>query len=340
MEKSSKGLTNFTNKSFSEIISEGFKLFIQNYKTLILPLAFFQVILIVLDTLLLTDLNVYINSIGINVVVLMDNILQDIPLSPSEWNLISLFLLLSLVLLFLKNLIGAIIITIAMCSVSNYIFRKLMNENPSFSSSFRSAFNKKMLIVIFIIGICLPLSSILLYIPAIFVFTMFIFLIFTYNMEEIDKPISEARAIAKGVSTKLKIIGIFVFNFVIIFIFSFILNFIIDLLLNPGIVAFNYSIWLTTRNYGSLILYQILINLADILLAPLFICLMTALFASLKAKKDLGFHYIRKPYLVKEEPDLSLGNEGKFYCPYCGVLIKSLNKFCPRCGEDLSELNK
>jgi hypothetical protein len=64
------------------------------------------------------------------------------------------------------------------------------------------------------------------------------------------------------------------------------------------------------------------------------------LFASLRAKRELGFHYIRRPYPVKEEPDLSVVNEGKFYCPYCGVLIKSLNKFCPRCGEDLSELNK
>ncbi|MFX1454448.1 MAG: zinc ribbon domain-containing protein [Promethearchaeota archaeon] len=340
MEKSSQGLVNFANRSFSDILSEGFRLFINNYKTLILPLAFFQVILIVLDTLLLTDLKVYIDSIGINVVSLMENLLQDVALTPSEWNLISLFLLLSLVLLFLQNLIGAIVITVAMCSVSNYVFRKLMHENPSFSSSFRSAFNKKILIVIFIIGICLPFSSLLLYIPAIFVFTMFIFLIFTYNMEEIDKPISEARRIAKGASNKLKILGVFVFNFVIIFIFSFILNSIIDLLLNPSIVAFNYDIWLTTRNYGSLILYQILINLANILLAPLFICLITALFASLKAKRELGFHYPRKAYPVKEENALTLGIEGRFYCPYCGILIDRLERFCPRCGEDLSVLIK
>jgi len=89
-----------------------------------------------------------------------------------------------------------------------------------------------------------------------------------------------------------------------------------------------------------IILYQILLNLANILLAPLFICLLTVIFASLKAKKDLGVKYQRSYYSVREEPTLISQNEGRFYCPYCGVLIHSLKKFCPRCGENLSPLNK
>jgi ribosomal protein S27AE len=340
MEKNSQRMVNLANKRFSEILSEGVRLFFKSYGALIIPLAFFQLVLIILDTFLLTDLKVYIDSIGINVANLMASIIEDTPITANQWNLVSLFLLLSIVLLFLQNLIGAIIITIAMCSVSNYVLKKYLHIETGFIESFKSAFNKKIFIVIFIVGICLPSSAILLYIPAIVVFSMFIFLIFTYNIEEIEKPISEARAIAKG--SKLKIIGVFIFNFCVVFIGSFILNYIIDLFLDPNIISYNYNIWLdpSTRNYGMIILYQILVNLVNILLAPLFICLLTVLFVSLKAKKDLGVKYQRSYYSVREEPTLISQNEGRFYCPYCGVLIHSLKKFCPRCGENLSPLNK
>lgn len=342
MEKNSQGLTNFANKRFSEIISEGFRLFFKNYRKLILPLAFFQLILIIFDILLLTDLKVYINSIGVNVADLMTSVVEDTPLTASEWNLISEFLLLSILLLFLQNLIGAIIITIAMCSVSNYILKKLRGIDTNFFTSFKSSFNKKMFIVIFIIGILLPVSAILLYIPAIMVFSIFIFLVFTYNNEEVEKPISEARAIAKGMNNKLKIIGVFIFNFCVVFILTLIISFIIDFFLDPELVANNYNLWLApgTRNYGLLILYQILLNVVNIVLAPLFICLLTVLFASLKDKKDLGFQYRRNYYSVKEEPTLISQDADKFYCPYCGVLINKFRRFCPRCGENLSSLIK
>ncbi len=342
MEKNTQRLANLANKRFSEILSEGFRLFFQNYGTIIIPLAFFQLILIILDTFLLTDLKVFIDSIGINIADLMARIVEDIPLNASEWNLISLFLFLSVILLFLQNLIGAIIITIAMCSVSNYILKKYMHIETDFSKSFKSAFNKKIFIVIFIVGICLPFSAMLLYIPAILVFSMFIFLVFTYNIEEIEKPISEARAIAKGTNNKLKIIGVFIFNFCVIFIFSFMFNYLIDFFIDPNIISYNYNIWLepSTRNYGMIILYQILLNLVNILLAPLFICILTVLFASLKAKKDFGLEYQRNYYSVREDETFFSQVEGRFYCPYCGVLINRLKRFCPRCGEDLSPLNK
>jgi hypothetical protein len=171
---------------------------------------------------------------------------------------------------------------------------------------------------------------------------MFIFLVFTYNIEEIEKPISEARAIAKGTNNKLKIIGVFIFNFCVIFIFSFMFNYLIDFFIDPNIISYNYNIWLepSTRNYGMIILYQILLNLVNILLAPLFICLLTGLFASLKAKKDLGLEYQRKYHSVREYETLISQVEGSIYCPYCGVLINRLKRFCPRCGENLSPLNK
>jgi hypothetical protein len=339
MEKNSQRLVNLANKRFSDILSEGFRLFFQIYGVLIIPLAFFQLVLIIFDTFLLTDLKVYIDSIGFNVVNLMAQIAEDTPITGDEWNLVILFFLLSFILLFLQNLIGAVVITIAMCSVSNYVLKKYMNIETDFVNSFKSAFNRKIFIVIFLVGLCLPISAILMYIPAIAVFSIFIFLVFTYNIEEIEKPTSEARAIAKGTNNKLKIIGVFIFNFCIIFILSAIFNYFIDFFVDPNILSDNYDIWLepSTRNYGMIILYQILLNLVNILFAPLFICLLTVLFVSLKAKKDLGLKY---HYSVRAQPTSIAQNEESIYCPYCGALINRLKRFCPRCGEDLSPLDK
>ena len=49
MENNSQRLVHLANKRFGDVLKDGFKLFSQNYKTLILPLAFFQVILIILN---------------------------------------------------------------------------------------------------------------------------------------------------------------------------------------------------------------------------------------------------------------------------------------------------
>ena len=216
MEKSQR-LVDSANNRFSDIINNGFKLFFQNYKTLILPLAFFQVFLIILDVLLLTHLNWYIDSLSISVTEIMEKLIENTTLTESEWNTFSTFLLLTVANLFFENLIGAIVITIAMCSVSNYLFNRYMQNETSFLESFKSAFNKKIFIVMLIIGVCIPVSSILLFVPAIIIFGFFIFLVFTYNMDEVEKPISEARRIAKG--SFWKILLLFVFNFIFIFIY-------------------------------------------------------------------------------------------------------------------------
>ncbi|MFX0104626.1 MAG: zinc ribbon domain-containing protein [Candidatus Hodarchaeota archaeon] len=359
MENSSQKLVSIANKRFNEVLKDGFKLFIQNYGKLILPLAIFQVILIILDIFVLTDIRWYLSAIDITVSDIMEKLVGPTPLTAEDWNTLSYFILMNFVVLFFQNLIGAIIIAIAMCSVSNYVFKKYMNEEVSFIRSFRSAFNKKLILVILILGICLPISYELLIFPSIIVFGFFIFLVFTYNMDVKKNPISDARAIAKGAF--LKIIGVFVINFLIIITISIIFELFIGFLLNAEIISYNYNNWVapTTRNYGMIILYQILVNLIDILLAPLFICLLTSLFASQKAKRDLGLQYQREyyptrkfyqdSYLYPQQEtydivDTSLKEtniDGRFYCPYCGTLIRSgIKKFCPKCGENLSFFNK
>ncbi len=354
MEHNSQKLINLANKRFGDVIRDGFKLFSQNYKTLILPLALFQVLLIVLNIFLLTDLSIYINSLGAEI--------PDITEDSADLIKAFRYLLMSTGLLFLQNLIGAIIIAIAMCSVSNYVYNKYMGEDVSFIDSFKSAFNKKIFLVILILGLCLP-ASFIIYIPALFVFAFFIFLVFTYNMDVDKNPISEARAIAKG--NFWKIIGVFIINLLVIFSINLIYTLIIDISIIAYSPEFNtiYNSWYysTPRNYGMIILYNILYNLIDIILAPLFICLLTTLFSSLKAKKDLGVQFQRgyqpsrdiyqesyrvlrqEPYEVIETeettsfPEISRG--GRFYCPFCGTLIQTPKRFCPKCGENLENIS-
>ncbi|MFX0080920.1 MAG: zinc ribbon domain-containing protein [Candidatus Hodarchaeota archaeon] len=361
MEKSQR-LVDLANRRFSDIILDGFKLFFRNYGTLILPLASFQVLLIVLDIFILTDLKWYIDSFGLNISDIMDKFADNVSLTESEWNLITSFLLLNIALLFLENLIGAIIITIAMCSVSNYILKRHLHIETRFIEAFKSSFKKKMFLVILIIGICIPLGSLLLFIPAIIIFGFYIFLVFTYNMEDIENPIKEARNVSRG--NFWKVISIFIINFIFIFICSFIFNSIIDVFLDPDTLSSNYDLWQapSTRNYGMIIIYQILVNLVDILLAPLFICFLTSLFTSLKAKKDLGFSYqkqylpvreryertVSQPIGLNQSQDQSVDEisptklqlEGEFYCPFCGYKINTPKKFCPNCGESFSFINK
>jgi len=211
METNYHRIVNLANKSFSETIVDGFKLFFQIYKSIIIPLAFFQVLLLILDIYLFTGLRWEIDSLGITIDEILDNLVGGTNLSESELETLSYFLIINVVQFFLQNLLGAVIITIAMCSVSNYVFKRYMKEDVRFIDSLKSAFNKKIFLVILIIGICLPVSSLLLFFPAIIVFSFYIFLVFTYNLEDINNPISEARAISRGAFWK--IIGFFIINY-------------------------------------------------------------------------------------------------------------------------------
>jgi len=361
MDTNTLRLANLANRRFKDTLNDGFKLFTQTYATIILPLALFQILLIILDIILLTDFRYYLSTLETTYNAIMDNFYDGLTLTTNEWTFLTNYLILSYILIFLQNLIGALIISFAICSVSTYVYQKFMKEEISFSEAFKSSFNKKMIMVILILGIGLPLSSLLLYIPAIFVFVFFIFLVFTYNLESNKSPVSEARAIAKG--GFWKIIGIFVINVILIFIISFFFNLIFNILSNTDSASFiaTYNSWYepTTRNYGMIILYQIIVSLADIIFAPLFICLLTALFSSLKAKKDLNYLHQKGYYPIKEiyreeyplrqelyeknEMDdsiLGIRLKEKFYCPFCGYFISVPKKYCPKCGESLHFISR
>jgi hypothetical protein len=173
-------------------------------------------------------------------------------------------------------------------------------------------------------------------------------------MEVSKNPISEARAIAKGAFWK--IIGIFAFNVILLSIISYFFVMLVNLILNTDSAIFiaNFTSWHNpaTRNYGMIILYQLLVNIVDIVMAPLFICLLTTLFSSLKARNDLIYQPRQVYSPVKEmnqetypkqqeiyeiaedsSPRLNIQIKGKFYCPFCGHFISTYKKLCDNCGE-------
>lgn len=342
MAEDPKKLVNFANKRFSEVIGDGFKLFVKNYGYLILPFAILGIISIFLKILFLTELELYITELGRDLTEGMETTPDISNFIESEFMHLMKYLILNLLLFVLQNLIGGriggIITIISMCSVSTFLFKKYVNGEADFISSFKSSFNKKIFLVILLIGIGIPLGIFFLIIPSIIIYGFFIFLIFTYNMKDIENPVLEARSIAKGAFWRL--IGIVIVNFLFIAIINLIYISIFNLVLDIP----------STRNYGMKFLYQIFYSIIDIIFAPLLTCFLTCLFSKLKAQKDLDQRFIKKYYPVREmykepypqqeqEKELStvrmpLKDEA-IYCPFCGYLIETPLKFCPNCGESL-----
>jgi hypothetical protein len=365
MEVNHQRFTNLANKRFGEIISEGFKLFFNSYGYIIIPFIVFSLISILINVLLLTDLELYISSLDQSLTELLENAPEGSNLTEAEWNLLTKYLIMNLLLLLLRSLIsgtevGGIFSTMAMCSVSIFLYNKYVFKEADFKSSFRSSFNKRLILVILIIGIGIPLGTIFLFIPAIIIYGFFIFLLFTYNLDGIDHPISKARAISKGAFWKL--IGLFIVNYLFLISINFIYNLIIDFILegvSGSSLSYNINSWMNpnTRNYAMFFLYQLLYSIGGILIAPLFICLLTTMFSSLKAQKDLGYKHVKKYYIPTEryqdlysqrlqESDEQIESynqiyptgkplESGMYCPFCGYLIKTPKKFCPKCGESV-----
>ena len=92
------------------------------------------------NVFLLTDLNLYIASLGVTTDTIITDLLQNTAISPEEVRTLMTFFALTILSSFLQNVIGAIVIAIAMCSVSSYVYKRFLNEDVSFQDSFKSAY--------------------------------------------------------------------------------------------------------------------------------------------------------------------------------------------------------
>ncbi len=346
MSEDIQTLQRFAFKSFGGVLSDGYVLFAKNWLKIIGPMAFFLIISIILKNLLLPDLIWNLDLLEPQV----SAILNKSTINDADIQILLRFMLLFFGSFILQGIIGAFFTVIAMCSISSYLLKRYKEIEVDFIKEFKSSFNSKLFIVLLLIGIVVPLGIFLLYIPSIFIFGFYIFSIFTYKNQ--NETIKEARSIAKG--SFWKIIGVFFIPIIIIFTINFFFQMILDFII--PIDEITYLSWYnpSSRNYGMIILYDFLYNnFFNILLGPLFICFLTVLYTSSKAKKVAISQYREQPVSMKyrysepvtsrlysdkmeiEKPRVNHKFSSGFYCPFCGKFMEKKFEKCPYCNEPL-----
>ena len=333
MSRESQELTRIAKKSYGESISDGFRLFGKNWSKIIIPLTLFYVIYLLLKTFLLADLNWQGYVFG-DILGTMD------PSNLTEADVAQLlsFLLIGLIAISIDSIIYSLFTALAMSSVSIYLYKKYLNLDTDFVQDIKKSFNSKLFVVLAILGLGFPLGLWFLLIPGITILGLYICSVFTYQFENIEKPLKQARKITKGAFWK--IIGVFVISSLIIRVISMIYGFFLNLVWHVD--APTLASWYNpaSRRYDMLFLNELLNNLVTIILGPLFICLLTTLFTSLKVKFDLGYQrgYYQVPtesYRTEQVQVQPEHADSGLYCPVCGYHMGTKFKFCPNCGESL-----
>jgi len=335
---------NFSNKRFSEVLSEGFKFFGRNYLTLIVPLSLFLLISLIIKNLLVADIVWQSLQITPDIINLFDK--DPSTLTNEDYNLMMDYIALNLYSGFINGFVIAIFNVLSMCLVSNYLYNKFIGSETNFFSELKKAINGKLIIVILVLGVGLSIGSFLLFIPSIIILGYYAFLVFTYNSDNSNQPIRDAREVAR--KSFWKIIGVFVVSNLIILIIDFFFHLFID----DFLIQFYKTSWFnpSTRNYSMIILYDFIYNIVQLIFAPLFICLLTSLYVSLKNRKEIFVQYqtsydqtpqsYGNPYRVESSSIKSMNSVDKlgsgFYCPFCGGFVKTKRRYCPHCGEQFN----
>jgi hypothetical protein len=324
----------FSNKRFSEVISEGFYLFRKTYLTIIVPMSIIFIINLIIKILLVTDLNWQLNLISPAIEI----IIQKDPSAINNADLTVMFEFLTLILTteFLNNLTSSIFNVFAVCLISNYLINKFSGSLSSFTTELKSALNGRLLLVVLLLGVGIAVGSFLI-IPSIIIYGYYIFYVFTYHSEEGDHPVKKARELARG--SFWKIVSIFILSNLVLLIADFIFSMLVD----PFLLQISDSSWYnpSTRNYGLIILYNLLYSLPAFLLAPLFICLLTSLYVSLKNGREQQIQYL-SPSSQPPEVYESVSNgftknmKSGMYCPFCGEYNSRKTNYCLHCGEKIN----
>ena len=269
------------NKSYTQLISDGFKLYAHNFLKLVLVWLVFTSLTILIDVFIVS----YLTS--------------------RYFSSIALYIFFSLV----GSVILSVISVITMCSVSIYLFEDYLQKDPDFNESFKNAFNERikypmivfiiinligdsMMVIWFIMEVHVGISLSLFLINIIFIvigiitiiiWTYYIFSIFTYNIEEIEKPLNKAMDITKGSFWKVLII-LLIPTLIILFART-LFALIFGLIFYGGATDPGDPGDPSRQLEGFFLLRNFFISIPIILFGSLGICLLTPLFTQLYMKK-------------------------------------------------------
>ena len=316
-------------KSFLQLLLDGFKLFFKS-ALFIIPFFFcFNLVPIFISSIFLADFiwhNVIYYAFSTLPILLAD---------------------------FYESIILRTFSIISFCPIAIFFYEKYTKDESSFTKSFKTAINYKIILVLVMYAIAIP---ILYFMSFIFVFlvyvfipfylindlvllvisrliqilitSIFIFMVFTYNIRDKKSTFFKTNFYRRGAFLKiLLLIGIYI---VIIEVFGFILS----LFWNPTFLEIYSWYDINNRRYDLIIINNFINALPHLILGALQIGLLTPLFAQQIAKK----RHLFEPKIVensqsKEESEISVGQAN--YCKYCGKALKTDERFCLYCGKIL-----
>lgn len=337
MSEDVQTLKRYAYKTFTDNLSDGYVLFVKTWLKIIVPITIFSLLSIILKNFLLADLSWNVNLLNNQVAIIIDELLTNPEtITGTEFQILFQFFLLMIIIILLESIIGAFFTVIAMCSISNYLLKKYQGIDVSLYREFKLSFNFKIFIIALLIGIIVPLGLIFFILPGLLLFGYYILSVLSYHKGNAENPLKEARKLAKG--SFWKIIGLFFLSSIIIWISTYFFQILMDIIF--PVSEFTYSSWYNpmSRNYGMIILYDLIYNqLINILLNSLFICFLTTLYTSIKAKKAIRSEYT-KPVVKQQlgKKNLTASFETGLYCPFCGKFMNIKYEKCPYCNEPLN----
>lgn len=277
------------HKKYSTLIVDGFRLYRKNFKNLVLTWLVFKAIYNLLYVLILTDLRYHFAIF--NIPTLFYRIIKY----SITWGL---------------GLIGVI----QVCSTSSFLFKYYTLVDIKFMDDFRRGINSRLKYPIFIsiiffiiFGVILDLNHIIIallesglsgfdfvitiqiiswsiFFISLIISSIFIFVRYTYNIKDIERPIYKARSLTKGIFWK--IVLILLIDAAIVLVISFLWSLFNQFLVLTVFQDIYIEAYLPPSNYVFIFLYRMFYNLPTIILGSLGVCLITPLFAHQYLKRE------------------------------------------------------
>jgi hypothetical protein len=191
MSKDPAELQRIAHKSYGNLISDGFSLFMKTYKSIIIPIGLFFIISIILREVLLVDLQWNLSVLEVRIAPVLNS--DPSTITPEDLQLMMDYLMSAFGLVVLELLISNIFTVLALCSVASFLYNYYNYQDTSLREGIKGAFNKKMIPILLLLGLGIPFGIFTLFIASIIIFGFFIFSIYTYQLKDNENPLKSAR---------------------------------------------------------------------------------------------------------------------------------------------------